>query len=49
MSVNDKTDVGKAVSLLREAANLLAGDQESEGNEGNESEGCFFGNFRNVP
>ena len=33
MSVNDKTSVGKAVSLLREAANLLAGDRESEGNE----------------
>ena len=33
ISVNDKTDVGKAMSLLREAANLLAGDRESEGNE----------------
>ena len=33
MSGNDKTDVGKAVSLLREAANLLTGDRESEGNE----------------
>ena len=32
--MNDKTDVGKAVSLLREAVNLLAGDQEIEGNEG---------------
>ena len=29
----NKKDVGKAVSLLREAANLLAGDRESEGNE----------------
>ena len=33
MSMNDKTDVGKAVNLLREVANLLAGDPESEGNE----------------
>ena len=31
--MNDKTDVGKAVSLLREAATPLAGDRESEGNE----------------
>lgn len=31
--MNDKTDVGKAVRLLREAANLLPGDRESEGNE----------------
>ena len=31
MSVNDNTD--KAVSLLREAANLLAGGRESEGNQ----------------
>ena len=31
--MNDKKDVGKAVSLLREAANLLAGDRQSEGNE----------------
>ena len=30
MSVSDKTDVGKAVSLLLEAANLLAGYRESE-------------------
>ena len=29
--MNDNTD--KAVSLLREAANLLAGGRESEGNQ----------------
>ena len=31
MSVKDNTD--KAVSLLREAANLLSGGRESEGNQ----------------
>ena len=44
--MNDKTDVGKAVSLLREAANPLAGDRESEGNEDTASKATL--QFSNV-